>query len=370
MNETIGQRISQCRRDAGLSQEALGEKMGVSRQAISKWEADAAIPEIDKLISLSRLFGVSVGWLLGVEEEVLQNEDPALARIEELLRERPQPPKWQTPVLILTALCALLSLFLSLYTLNRIDAWDQVIQSIFSGEDQEVLPESALLADAHIHAEPWSDWQGVDLTFTLSPQQYTPEETAQIQVLQSGQILQVLECGYDQGFWVGQVSLPAGQDYEFRFLLTQPDRTQQCCAISAGGMSDLKALLEYRVQASCGSAVIRSGYFTLYDPGFLVQLPPLLESRSPTPQWDQLDLVWFLNGTEFYRHDYTYYCSAGTMSYYSHGLGVPIETLNSEDKITLYVQARPEEGPELNQMLLAWQVLEGGTIQRIYSLGE
>ena len=66
---TIGQRIAYKRKELALSQEALGEALGVSRQAIYKWESDAALPEIDKLISLSKLFGVSVGWLLGVEEE-------------------------------------------------------------------------------------------------------------------------------------------------------------------------------------------------------------------------------------------------------------------------------------------------------------
>lgn len=65
---TIGQRIAQKRRELSLSQEALGQEVGVSRQSIYKWESDAAVPEIDKLIALSRLFGVSVGWLLGVEE--------------------------------------------------------------------------------------------------------------------------------------------------------------------------------------------------------------------------------------------------------------------------------------------------------------
>ena len=63
--QTIGQRIAQERKNLGLSQEALGEKMGVSRQAISKWESDGAVPEIDKLIALSKLFGVSIGWLWG-----------------------------------------------------------------------------------------------------------------------------------------------------------------------------------------------------------------------------------------------------------------------------------------------------------------
>ena len=65
---TMGQRIAALRRGKGLSQEALGGEVGVSRQAISKWESDAAIPEIDKFIAMSKLFGVTVGALLGVEE--------------------------------------------------------------------------------------------------------------------------------------------------------------------------------------------------------------------------------------------------------------------------------------------------------------
>ena len=59
---TVGQRIAQKRKELGLSQETLGEQLSVSRQAIYKWEADAATPEIDKLIALSKRFGVSVGW--------------------------------------------------------------------------------------------------------------------------------------------------------------------------------------------------------------------------------------------------------------------------------------------------------------------
>lgn len=66
---TLGQRIAQKRKEQGLSQEALGSALGVSRQAIYKWESDATFPEIEKLIAMSRLFSVPVGWLLGVEEE-------------------------------------------------------------------------------------------------------------------------------------------------------------------------------------------------------------------------------------------------------------------------------------------------------------
>ena len=66
---TIGQRVAQERKEHGLSQEALGEALGVSRQSVYKWESDSALPEIDKLIALSKLFNVTVGWLLGVEEQ-------------------------------------------------------------------------------------------------------------------------------------------------------------------------------------------------------------------------------------------------------------------------------------------------------------
>lgn len=62
----LGRRIQELRRGQGLSQERLAEQMAVSRQAISKWESGAAIPEVDKLIQLARLFGVTVDELLGV----------------------------------------------------------------------------------------------------------------------------------------------------------------------------------------------------------------------------------------------------------------------------------------------------------------
>jgi len=65
---TLGQRIQEMRKQKNLSQEALGEALGGSRQAISKWEGDQTIPELDKLIALSKLFGISLNDLLQVEQ--------------------------------------------------------------------------------------------------------------------------------------------------------------------------------------------------------------------------------------------------------------------------------------------------------------
>ena len=73
---TLGGRIQAGRKAAGLSQEALGERLGVSRQAVSKWEADAAVPELENLIAMSRIFGITIGALLGVESPAAEPDQP------------------------------------------------------------------------------------------------------------------------------------------------------------------------------------------------------------------------------------------------------------------------------------------------------
>ena len=87
---TLGQHIQELRKQRGMSQEALGEALGVSRQAVSKWEGDNGIPELDTLIAMSRLFEVTVGQLLGVEETNEQREaatdDVGEDKIESVLR--------------------------------------------------------------------------------------------------------------------------------------------------------------------------------------------------------------------------------------------------------------------------------------------
>ena len=71
---TTGEKIAALRREKGLSQEALGEKLGLSRQAVSKWEADQAVPTMDNLVELSRLFGVPVDTLLRPDEPLPDKE--------------------------------------------------------------------------------------------------------------------------------------------------------------------------------------------------------------------------------------------------------------------------------------------------------
>ena len=60
----LNEKLFRCRKRCGLSQEELAERLGVSRQAVSKWELGTALPELDKLKLLAKEFGVSADWLL------------------------------------------------------------------------------------------------------------------------------------------------------------------------------------------------------------------------------------------------------------------------------------------------------------------
>lgn len=64
MDLAMAQRLVDCRKAAGLSQEALAAQLGVSRQAVSKWERSESSPDTDNLIALAALYGVSLDELL------------------------------------------------------------------------------------------------------------------------------------------------------------------------------------------------------------------------------------------------------------------------------------------------------------------
>lgn len=61
---TTGEKLAFLRKEKGITQEALSEMLNVSRQSVSRWELDAAFPETDKLIKLSKLFECSIDFLL------------------------------------------------------------------------------------------------------------------------------------------------------------------------------------------------------------------------------------------------------------------------------------------------------------------
>lgn len=67
---TLGQKLKSARKNAGLTQEQMAEKLAVSRQAITKWEADRGMPDIENLKQLSKLLNISIDYLLDSGESI------------------------------------------------------------------------------------------------------------------------------------------------------------------------------------------------------------------------------------------------------------------------------------------------------------
>ena len=89
--KVFSEKLLELRRQAGLSQEELADRLGVTRQSVSKWEGGAAMPELSKLIALSELFSVAVDYLVKdrLEEPERPAEGPAAstAKLEEQVEE-------------------------------------------------------------------------------------------------------------------------------------------------------------------------------------------------------------------------------------------------------------------------------------------
>ena len=111
----LGDRIASLRKEKKLSQEALGELVGVSRQAVSKWESNKAVPDIQNCIAMSKALGISMAELLELETE---EQEPAaelteqhLVLVEKMIQEYDSARKrlvrrWRWPAIVLS--CALL----------------------------------------------------------------------------------------------------------------------------------------------------------------------------------------------------------------------------------------------------------------------
>ena len=74
---SLGEKITALRKSRRMSQEQLGEHLSVSRQAVSKWELNESVPDVDKVVQLSKLFGVTTDYLI--------NDEPAFSGGEPII---------------------------------------------------------------------------------------------------------------------------------------------------------------------------------------------------------------------------------------------------------------------------------------------
>lgn len=107
----LGERIYTLRAEKEMSQGDLAEAMEVSRQSISKWETNGSVPELDKLVKLSEVFGVSLDALVAGKEDA---EQPAAQEVEPQIVyiEKPVEKRSTTAQKWCIALCSLLCVLL------------------------------------------------------------------------------------------------------------------------------------------------------------------------------------------------------------------------------------------------------------------
>lgn len=321
---TMGQRIAEERKKLNLSQEGLGERMGVSRQAISKWESDGAVPDIDKLIALSKLFGVTVGWLLGVEEEPKPGgeqeifSEAQLKTVEEIVKRyqpapaQPEKPKrkWLKIAAAVVAAVVLWNVFDQFsqrmdrteVMINGINSTYSTIQyqiGLLADRLNELAKGEKLLSDYSVTGESWSDLKGAVLTFTMTPKAHGAEETAYVAVRYDGEEVAREECAWDGTCWKGDVSLSARDGYEYYFIQCGADGAQQQELMEYTGCADVKSLLEGTCYVTCKELQITKG--DLIFNGFNIDYKPPKFALTEAPAIENIEWVIRVDGAEYYR---------------------------------------------------------------------
>lgn len=255
---TLGRRIQEGRRAAELSQEAMGERLGVSRQAVSKWEADAAIPELENLIAMSRIFGVTVGCLLGVEEaaepdreDQTQAPEPDWSRMEALAAEysrerRERERKWTKRLAALGGAAGVCLLALVLVVAFHIHSTQQQLDSLqtqldsLRGQSTVVVQpsgEKGELASSQVSITGF-DLETETMTLALSavPAEKRTDTTAvfSAKLADGTELTQEAESG--TAFTAQDWTVPMSESVELSVILTSGDqvRTVPLESLSAG----------------------------------------------------------------------------------------------------------------------------------------
>lgn len=300
---TTGQRIALKRKEAGLSQETLGAELGVSRQSIYKWESDTALPEIDKLVALSRRFGVTVGWLLGVEEapetasapDSGELTDAQLKMVEEITARyiaalpAPKPrKKWPYVLAALAVLCAAYNIYDSIELIgsrfdgvyNRINQMERSMSNQvynISGQVEEILKQqNSLTADYgtelvsadlsknavtfSVYAVPKTYIEGMRVEFSVDNGRDANSKTVLSEPDQKGQPVSEK--------FSAELTCELTDDIAITAVFVMPDGTRQTqplqtySGLYSGSLPDVANLVDADLQ---GRAQIENGKLTLPD---------------------------------------------------------------------------------------------------------
>ena len=318
---TTGEKIAALRREHKLSQEALGEKLGLSRQAVSKWEADQAVPTMDNLMELSRLFGVPVDTLLRPDAPF-----PA-APAEENSTDAPAAPETPHKGVSLSRgkvitiggaalLCVSLALnAVCLYQIAQLKGEVQALRVQAGNVNTVYYPgtgaDTGDFADSseHMTLDPENTEQLI-VTFSAVPRVASDGETAKF-LLRGGE--QSWECEAEDdagGGYRGSLTIPMVDEYSVYLVLT--DRNGGTRNLLIASESDIENRFSIDVQAywSSGGATFSFGKNTFTGTiSTYVDAHDALEDTSFTGR-----IILYQNGKEIAEQPLEYRISDGEYS--------------------------------------------------------
>lgn len=249
---TTGEKIAALRREKNMSQEALGEKLGLSRQAVSKWEADQAVPTMDNLMELSKLFGVSVDTLLRPDAELSSKAEDAAEQPVQQASAPTVSRRWKIAAIAAAGLLCV-SVVCSAVSLWRVIVMQQQIDTLRmqSGPSTIVYPNDT--SDENSDLADWSENVTVDrentenlvVTVSAVPKEMRDGETAKF-VVRSGD--QSWECDAENNNgYSGEISVPMVDT--FSVYLTLTDQSSNMRNLLVASEYDLKQRFSLEVRA-------------------------------------------------------------------------------------------------------------------------
>ena len=379
MNEqTLGQRIAAQRKKLGLSQEALGDKMGVSRQAISKWESDGAVPEIDKLIAMSKLFGVTLGWLLGVEEEAAAEPAPSFTddQLELIRRMIPQPAQPKKAPWIVATIFSAAALIIALFCQpklpnysNDISNLQNELQSLRSNLNSMILQQEAmmeenaevLLLDHNVNFGGIQEDGSARVLFSATPKEWAPGQTASLSVLRNGEKVAEAPCTIDGAVCTASVDLPLADGYEYHFVTTDAEGNQKFQYLDNGNCNYLKSDTALLVESwIVPDAAYRRNALHILGLEITVS-QPLLSEKYEAPTWTRLDYVISINGQDVCRESFldSDLAEATEFSFSESDLVFSDVTISNGDQVSLSMDVVLSNGMGETLPLATWTYQNG-----------
>lgn len=252
-------KIQELRKKNGFSQEDLAEKLGVSRQAVSKWESSSSTPDIDKILQLSKIFSVSVSELITGERDETASASPTQAagdeKYEELLESHlmqidrmlkaAQPPKKTGRRIFFSALALLSALYFIIYYADKMQRLENNISNLQMnmsgirydissqiGSIQNEIYESlkkeyGLISDFSIdHRDIDFALRTVVLDISALPREWTKGSSAKF-VIDSEGTETAVDCAYENGTITASATVPLTNFINVSAVIKDGDITKQ-----------------------------------------------------------------------------------------------------------------------------------------------